>query len=169
MDTEAAIRGRRTHKAYGREPVDRHTGEELLDLARFAPNHHVTEPWRFRVVGPETFARLVAAGERSEEEKLRRAPTLVVASARLTGDEHERREDLLAAGCAVYIVLLAAHARGLASYWRTPKLFETAAGRAAAGLEDDEEFVALIHLGQPATVPPAKDRRPLEEYATFLP
>jgi nitroreductase len=66
-------------------------------------------------------------------------------------------------------VLLAAHARGLASYWRTPSLFETPAGRAAVGLPDDEEFVALIHLGAPATSPPAKERRPLADYAEFLP
>jgi nitroreductase len=169
MDVGTAVRTRRTHKAYERQPVDRATVEELLELARWAPNHHLTEPWRFRVIGPETFARLVAAGKPNEAEKLGRAPTLVVASARLTGDEHQNREDVLATACAVYIVLLAAHARGLASYWRTPALFETAAGCAAAGLEDDEEFVALIHLGQPATSPPAKERKPPAEYVEFLP
>src|SRR6516165_11846479 len=149
MDVEEAIRTRRTHKAYEPEAVDRGTVESLLELARWAPNHHLTEPWRFRVIGPETFDRLVAAGEPNEASKLGRAPTLVVASAKLTGDAHQNREDVLATGCAAYIVLLAAHARGLASYWRTPALFETPAARAAVGLEADEEFVALIHLGRP--------------------
>ncbi len=169
VEVETAIRNRRTHKAYEREPVDRETVEELLELARWAPNHHLTEPWRFRVVGPETFGRLVAAGKPNEAEKLGRAPTLVVASARLTGDDHQNREDLLATACAVYIVLLGAHARGLASYWRTPDLFESPAGRAAVGLEEDEEFVALIHLGRPATVPSPKERAPVDEYVRFLP
>ena len=85
----------------------------------------------------------------NEASKLGRAPTLVVASAKLTGDEYQNREDVLATACATYIVLLAAHARGLASYWRTPALLETPEGRAAVGLPDDEEFVALIHLGRP--------------------
>jgi nitroreductase len=76
---------------------------------------------------------------------------------------------VLATACAVYIVLLAAHARGLASYWRTPALLETQAGRAAVGLEADEEFVALIHLGRPATSPSAKERKPVGEYSQFLP
>ncbi|HEY4348920.1 MAG TPA: nitroreductase [Gaiellaceae bacterium] len=169
MDIDTAIRTRRTHKAYEREPLDRALVEELLDLARFAPNHHLTEPWRFRVIGPETLARLVAAGQPNEAAKLSRAPTLVVASAKLTGDAYQNREDVLATAAAVYIVLLAAHARGLASYWRTPGLLETPEGRAAVGLEDDEEFVALIHLGRPATAPPAKERKPLAEYARFLP
>jgi nitroreductase len=169
MDVEDAIRTRRTHKAYEPEPVDRGTVESLLELARFAPNHHLTEPWRFRVLGRETFDRLVAAGEPNEASKLGRAPTLVVASAVLTGDEYQNREDLLAAACAVYIVLLAAHSRGLASYWRTPALFETEAAREILGFEDGEEFMALIHLGRPATSPPAKERKPPSEYVEFLP
>jgi nitroreductase len=169
MDVEHAIRSRRSHKAYGQAPVDRQTLLELLELARWAPNHHLTEPWRFRVIGPETLERLIAAGQANEGEKLRRAPTLVVASAKLSGDAYQNREDALATACAVYIVLLAASARGLASYWRTPALFETAEGRAAAGLGDDEEFVALIHLGERVTTPTPKGRRAVEEISEFLP
>ena len=53
MELEEAIRTRRTHKVFGPEPVDRDTLLELFDLARWAPNHHLTNPWRFRVVGPQ--------------------------------------------------------------------------------------------------------------------
>jgi nitroreductase len=168
MEVEAAIHTRRTQKAFEPDPIDRSTIEELLELARWAPNHRLTEPWRFRVIGPESFARLVAAGEPNEASKLSRAPTLIVASAKLTGDDYQNREDVLATACAVYIVLLAAHGRGLASYWRTPALLETPAGRAAVGLEDGEEFVALIHLGRPATDPAAKERKPVDEFTEFL-
>ena len=168
MDVETAIRTRRTHKAYGREPVPREVVEELLALARWAPNHHLTEPWRFRVLGPETFEKLATAGPANEAEKLRRAPTLVVASAKLTGDEHQNREDVLATACAVYVVLLAAHARGLASYWRTPRVLQMREGQAVIGMGEDEEFVALIHLGPPVEQPVAKERRPVAEYVTFL-
>ena len=108
-------------------------------------------------------------GSRTKRAKLGRAPTLVVASAKLTGDDHQNREDVLATACAVYIVLLAAHARGLASYWRTPALFETEAARAIVGFDADEQFVALIHLGDPATSPPAKERKPVEAVTEFLP
>jgi nitroreductase len=168
VELEEAIRGRRTHKVFESRPVPREVVEELLELARWAPNHFVTEPWRFRVLGPEAFERLVAAGEPNERSKLGRAPTLVVASAKLTGDEHQNHEDVLATAVAVYIVLLAAHARGLATYWRTPRLLQSAEGRAAIGLEDDEEFVALIHLGDPVTQPVAKPRKSVDEYVQFL-
>jgi nitroreductase len=168
MDAEHAIRTRRTHKRFGREPVPREVVEELLELARWAPNHHLTEPWRFRVLGPVSLARLAATGRPGELEKLARAPTLVVASARLTGDEHQNHEDVLATACAAYIVLLAAHARGLASYWRTPRVLQSREGQAAIGMSADEQFVALLHLGPPVDDPPPKRRRTPAEYVTFL-
>jgi nitroreductase len=168
MDVEHAIRTRRTHKTFGAEAVPRGLLEELLSLARFAPNHHLTQPWRFRVLGPASLERLAATGKPGELEKLRRAPTLIVASAKLTGDEHQNHEDVLATACAVYIVLLAAHDRGLASYWRTPKVLQSPEGQAAVGLGDDEEFVALIHLGPRVDEPSAKERLSAAEYVEFL-
>src|SRR5207244_3200456 len=111
MDVFEAIRGRRTHKAFDAERVPRAELEELFDLARFAPNHHLTQPWRFRVLGPDTLARLKEAAGPAEAPKLDRAPTLVVASARLTGAQQQDEEDVCATAAAVYAVLLGAHAR----------------------------------------------------------
>ena len=129
----------------------------------------MTEPWRFRVLGPETFERLVAAGEPNERSKLGRAPTLVVASAKLTGDDapepRGRARDRRAPSTS------SCSPRTPAASPRTgerPKLLQTPEGRAAVGLEDDEEFVALIHLGDPVTQPMAKPRKDLDEYVQFL-
>src|SRR4051794_37820813 len=168
VDVRDVIRTRRTHKRFGSDRVPREVLEELLELARWAPNHHLTEPWRFRVLGPDSLARLAATGKPGELEKLSRAPTLIVASAKLTGDAHQNREDVLATACAVYIVLLAAHDRGLASYWRTPRVLQSRQGQAAVGMGEDETFVALIHLGPAVDEPAVKERRPLADYVTFL-
>jgi nitroreductase len=165
-----AIRGRRTHKAYGPEPVDRATLEELLELARWAPNHHLTQPWRFRVVGPAALARLQEAGGEKEAAKLLRAPTLVAASCVLTGDPVQDEEDLAAVASAVYAVLLGAHARGLAAYWRTPGLLRRPEGRAALGIPENEQVVALVHLGPKVNEPPAREaeRAPVGSFVQFL-
>src|SRR5579862_3655422 len=112
MDVETAIRMRRTHKQFGAEPVDDAVLRELLELARHAPNHHLTQPWRFRVLGPETRRRLEDAAGEKEAAKLRRAPTLVLVSAALSGDERTDEEDLHATAAAVYAILLGATARG---------------------------------------------------------
>ena len=168
MDVEQAIRGRRTHKAYGPEPVDHPTLDELLDLARWAPNHNLTNPWRFRVLGPEALERLKRAAGPEAAAKLDRAPTLVVCSCELGGDPVQDEEDLHATAVAAYIVLLAAHSRGLAGYWRTPEVLRTDAGREAVGLGPNERFVALIHLGHPVQTKPAPERAPAASVVTYL-
>jgi nitroreductase len=169
MEVEEAIRGRRTHKAYAPEPVDPATLDGLLELARWAPNHHLTNPWRFRVVGPEALARLKEAAGPESAAKLDRAPTLVIASVIQTGDEVQDHEDELATAVATYIVLLAAHARGLVGYWRTPGVLRTPEGRAAVGLAGDERFVALIYLGHPRQEQRPPERAPAGDYVTYLP
>jgi nitroreductase len=169
VDVETAIRTRRTHKQYAPDPVDRATVAELLDLARFAPNHHLTQPWRFRVLGPQTLARLKEAAGPKEAAKLDRAPTLVVASAALGGDPVQDEEDLHSTACAVYAVLLGATARGLASYWRTPAALRDPAIWRTLGFPEDERFVSLIHLGGPVSEPSPPVREPLDACAQFLP
>jgi nitroreductase len=168
MDVEVAIRTRRTHKAFRPDPVPREVLGELFDLARWAPNHNLTNPWRFRVLGPLSLERLKQAAGAEAASKLDRAPTLVVCSCVLDGDPVQDEEDLHATACAAYIVLLAAHARGLAGYWRTPEVLRTEAGREAVGLPRNERFVSLIHLGAPVQdkVPP--ERAPVADTATYL-
>jgi nitroreductase len=165
VDVEAAIRSRRTHKQYEPEPLEESVVRDLLDLARWAPNHKLTNPWRFRLLGPETRAAIDERAGEAEVLKLRRAPTLVLATAIVSDDPVLAEEDVLATGCAVYAVLLAATARGLASYWRTPPQVVLD----VVGLGADERPVALIHLGEPASDPPPKPREPLESVYSALP
>lgn len=168
MDVETAIRTRRTHKAFGPEPLEREQVEELLELARWAPNHNLTAPWRFRVVGPRALERLKQVAGPEGAAKLDRAPTLVIVSCALAEDPVQREEDLHATAVASYIVLLAAHARGLAGYWRTPGLLRSAAGRAAVDLPDDERFVGLLHLGTARQEKEPPERPPVERTTTWL-
>jgi nitroreductase len=168
MDVEQAIRDRRTHKAFAPEPVSPELLDELLDLARWAPNHHLTNPWRFHVLGPEALGRLKQAAGPEAASKLDRAPTLVAATAVRCDDAVRDEEDLLATGCATYIVLLAAHARGLAGYWRTPGVLRSAEGAAALGIPADERFVALIHLGWPRQEKDPPQRSPSSAVVTYL-
>ncbi len=165
---EQAIRERRTHKAFGPEPVGRQTLDELLELARWAPNHNLTNPWRFRVLGPEALANLKQAAGEEGAAKLDRAPTLVAASVVQTGDEVQDEEDVSASAAAVYIVLLAAHARGLVGYWRTPGVLRTEAGREALAVAPDERVLGLIHLGPQRQEKEPPERLPPGDYVTYL-
>jgi nitroreductase len=169
VNVEQAIRSRRTHKAYGPEPVDRGLLDELFELARWAPNHNLTNPWRFRVLGPESLARLKEAADPEAAAKLDRAPTLVVTSVVQTGDPVQDEEDYAAAAVAAYIVLLCAHARGLAGYWRTPAVLRTPGGCSAAGVPDGERAIGLLHLGPVRQEKDPPERAEPGEFVTYLP
>jgi len=172
MQLEQAIRTRRTHKAYTRRPVDPAVLDELLELARWAPNHHVTNPWRFRVLGKRTRKQLMELAEERQPGsavKLQRAPTLVAVSATLGGgDAAQDREDLFATAVAAYIVLLGAHGKGLAGYWRTVPLLDDPEGRRILGLGGEETVIGLLYLGTPVQEQRVPERASPVEYVTYL-
>jgi nitroreductase len=168
VEIDELIRTRRTQKAYEPAPVDPATLDALFELARWAPNHHLTNPWRFRVLGPRALEALKAAAGPESARKLDRAPTLVAASVVQSGDEIADEEDFAAAACASFIVLLGAHARGLDGYWRTPEVLRTPAGRAACRIGDGERVLGLLHLGRGKGEKAAPERAPLEDFRTFL-
>jgi nitroreductase len=171
MKLERAIRTRRTHKAFGPKALDAATLDELFDLARWAPNHHLTNPWRFRVLGRRSRERLMELAEadkRGSAVKLRRAPTLVAVSAELSGDRAQEREDVLATAVAAYIVLLGAHARGLAGYWRTVALLDEPPARELLGIAERETPLGLLYLGTPVQQQRVPERAPLEQVVRYL-
>jgi nitroreductase len=170
VDIDELIRSRRTHKAYDPAPIDAATLDELFELARWAPNHHLTNPWRFRVLGPQALEALKAAAGPENAAKLERAPTLVAASVVQDGSDPDTAdEDHAAAAVATYIVLLGAHARGIGGYWRTPGVLHTPEGRAACGVPEGEKILGLIHLGRARGERPAPERAPLDDFREFLP
>ncbi len=171
MDVEKAIRSRRTHKAFDAEPLEPRVLDELFELASWAPNHHLTNPWRFRVLGERTRERLMRLAESEQPGaavKLQRAPTLVAVSAQQNGDAAQDREDLLATAVAAYLVLLGAHARGFAGYWRTVALLDDLRGRAVLDLGPTETPLGLLYLGRPVQEQRVPERAPLSDLVSYL-
>jgi nitroreductase len=171
MDVEQAIRTRRTHKAFGTAPLSGETLDELFELASWAPNHHLTNPWRFRVLGERTREQLMTLAEvvqPGSAVKLARAPTLVAVTAHMSGDPVQDREDLLATAVSAYLVLLGAHARGLAGYWRTVALLDDPRAREMLGLEPSETPVGLLYLGLPVQEQRVPERAPLAAVVRYL-
>ena len=166
VEVEEAIRRRRTLKAFRPEEIPEATVRELLELGVLAPNHHLTEPWRFWVLGPETLAKLVEA---TGDVKLTRSQTAVLVGITGAADEKEAEEDYAAAACAIQTMMLAARGRGLASYWRTPGVFSRPAFRETVGVGDDVRLVGLMHVGWPAEDFPEAPRRHAGHLTQWLP
>ncbi len=146
--------------------------DQLIDAATWAPNHKRTWPWRFTVLTGESRARFGAelseaadaAGlpeakvVKTRTKYLRSPALLVVWVVRQPDDDPVRaRENRDATAAAVQNLLLAATARGLASYWGSiPDVLVPAARRVAGVTFDDP--VAVVYLGWPTSAVPAPAR-----------
>jgi nitroreductase len=166
VDVEDAIRARRTLKEFRDEPVPGTVVRELLELAVLAPNHHLTQPWRFWVLGRETLERL---SEVTGDRKLLRSPTAVVAGVARSDDAQQADEDYAATACALQNAMLAARGRGLASYWRTPGVFRHPGFAATVGVPDDVRLVGVLHLGWPVNGFPEAPPRTAAAHTRWLP
>lgn len=172
-----ALRERRTVHDFLAEPVPEALIEEALDCARWAPNHHRTEPWRVYLLGARARtaiahanAALVAAarGERAAEIKRDRwlaMPGWLVMTSPLSADDALReREDYAACCCAAQNFMLALWAAGVGVKWTTGKIVSTAEFAAAVGFDSDaEQVVGLFWYGWPATVID-QHRRPVSAF-----
>ncbi|MCS7051977.1 MAG: nitroreductase family protein, partial [Thermomicrobium sp.] len=124
----AALRSRRSVKAVRPDPVPQELIQQVLEAANWAPNHHLTQPWRFFVLRGEArralgdvLARdpsLSPAKREAIRQKPLRAPVVIAVA--VEPDPHRPLLDELCAGAAaVQNLLLAAHALGLGAIWRT--------------------------------------------------
>jgi nitroreductase len=166
VDVDEAIRTRRTLKAFTTQPVDEAVVRELLALAVLAPNHHGTEPWRFWVVGPETLAKL---SEKTGDTKLLRSQTAIVVGVLRNEDPAEAEEDFAAVACALENLMLAARARGLASFWRTPGVLDRRSFAKTVGIPDTVRPIGVVHLGFPGEPFPETPERTAEPFTRWLP
>lgn len=181
MNILDAIQGRRSIKRFADRPVSREEFERLLAAATLAPNHRLTQPWRFYVLGPdarEAYGR--ALGDRKAKKQPdpvrademrntvaaehRALPGMLVVSVVDSQDPEQREEDYAATMMAIQTLMLLAVDMGLGTSIKTGAVMADPAARAAAGVADGERIVAVINVGVPAEIPPAKARSSADQF-----
>jgi nitroreductase len=186
MKTSDAINSRRSIKKFTDREIARAEIEQLLDAAIQAPNHRMTQPWRFYVLGPEARrawgtalgdrkARKIedaAAGQMVREKvagEHAALPAMLVVAMVLDENPEIREEDYAAVMMAVQNLSLAGTAIGLGTHIKSGAIMEDPAARAAAGVADGERIVAVVNIGEPADVPEQKPRAPASSHTQWLP
>lgn len=188
MDVLTAIHSRRSNGLAEETEVPEDIISQVLEAGTWAPSHHKTEPWRYFVMTGdgrrqlgEAMAAIAAEGMTPEEkvekqknlekqkQKPMRAPVVIAVAVE---PSEEERVDTLEEYGAVYAsiqnMLLAAHALGLAAFWRTgahcyhPKMNEL------FGVSGQGKVLGLIYIGYPMREMKEGRRRPVEQVTTWI-
>jgi nitroreductase len=157
----ALVRRRRTNMRVDPErAVDAELINGLCAIATWAPNHKMTEPWRFAVVtgsaraglGRLTAEHMAAMGETNEAKldktrgKYVRTPVVLVVGCEST-QPGRQAEDRDAVSAAVQNILLGATAAGLNSYWGTGAICHAPEVKALCGFAPETDIIAAVYLG----------------------
>jgi nitroreductase len=178
---EELIRSRRTIHEFQPEPPPREIILHAIDLARWAPNHLLTEPWHFYLLGPatvEAIARLnaeIVAGNKGTEagraklEKWRAIPGWIVVTCDSSEDPIRSREDYAACCCAVHNFSLYLSSVGIGVKWTTGEVTRDPNFYDLIWVNPElETVVALLWYGYPAEIPQTT-RKPLSQILVELP
>lgn len=187
MDVMQAIHSRASVTAFRPDVPDRDLVMKLLEAAVRAPNHRLTEPWTFYVMGEDSkrrFAdlRRTNRARRFEDPEAAEAqpalekayagametPVIIAVSTLVADDPVQREEDYAATFCAIENLLLAAVSLGLGTYLRTGDILDEPELAALLGLPANQRVVGIIYLGYPAEEPNPRRRTPAAEKTRWL-
>lgn len=185
MNVQDAIEARVSVKDYEPTPVPREQVERLLELANLVPNHRMTEPLEYRVMGDgakRAYAEALAGRKtkriddpdtaRAVTEKVVRrhmsVPTMIAVLVHQNEDPEIREEDWATAFMAMQNLSLAAVEMGLGTHIKTGAVMGEPSMRRALEVADDHRVAAVVFLGEPAELPQAKKRFPAADRTRWL-
>lgn len=179
MDITELIKTRRSIKTFKTLPIDHTIVTELLNTAIWAPNHKMTQPWRFIILkdsSKKKYAQLkkkMAYDEMSEAEesvrqkhadityqKIHDIPLILIAVIEQNEDPEIAQEDYAACACVIDNFMLLAWDQGIGTAWKTFKGKEDI--KEFLNIQQNEKVVGVIYTGYPESIPDTKPRASLE-------
>ena len=174
------IRGRRTIKLFLQTPVNRQVILDAIEVARWAPNHHVTEPWHFYLLGENAMKvnveliRQITADIKDAKRADFKAqaateiPGWLVVTCRRSEDEALQREDYASCCCAMQNLMLYLSEAGVGSKWATGAIVEDKRFFDMLGADQEQELVVgVLRYGYPKIVP-TQSRKDISDIVTEL-
>jgi nitroreductase len=187
MDPLNALLSRTSIRHFRTDPVPTEVIGQLLECAVRAPNHKLTQPWRFVVLtqgARDRFAEIRAqhrlkrfadpssAEAQSAAEKVRReareVPVYILVASVMNPDPLTREEDYAATMMAVENLIVAAQMVGLGTYLRTGGVMQDPQLLDLARMPPELRIVAVISVGYPAGQPAPKPRKPYTELTQWI-
>jgi nitroreductase len=182
------IRHRRSVKPerYTGVPVSDEIINQMLENARWAPTHALTEPWRFFVFKEEGIQKLAAfqanlyktntpADQFNEAryEKMLSSPLkashiILIGMVRQETQKIPVVEEIAAVSCAVQNMMLTATAYGVGSYWSTGGMVYKPEMKTFLGLGEHDQCLGMIYVGNYEGELIESPRKPISEKSTWI-
>ncbi|MDX2000931.1 MAG: nitroreductase [Chitinophagales bacterium] len=162
------------------EKVDDAIVKQMLENANWAPNHHLTEPWRFRVYTGTALQQLADLFENiyrtanssvvideSKIEKMRNNPLrsshAIAIGLKRHADKLPEFEEIAAVACAVQNMYLTISAyEGVGGFWSTGGVTNIPTAKAHFGLEETDKLMGFFYLGKYEGPRPEGHRKPID-------
>lgn len=178
MDFGELTRSRRTVHNYTTGPVDRALVEEALALSLWAPNHRLTYPWIYTIVGAEARAKIAdlsvelksLKGEMSDIKKQATrdkttTPAYAISLGLRKGDPKTLHEDYATLACSVQIASLYLWKHKIGTKWTTGGGWSHARTYEILGLNPGEvQLEGALLIGIPHVMPPVPERPALAKF-----
>lgn len=188
MSVLDVIRTRRSVGQFKPDPVPPEVITELLEAAVWTPNHRLTEPWSFYVLGPESKRRFAEIRRDARRDALpdphapeaqpalqklydttANTPVIIVFAASGHNDPEVKEENEWATFGAAYAFMLGAWAKGIGTYFRTGRgVLGSPDLRTLLNLPSGHRIIGVVYAGYPETVP-QKKRTPAAQKTVWLP
>ncbi len=184
----ALIKDRRTiyPEFYSDRKVHKEQIDTILNSAIWAPNHGMTQPWRFKVFideGKQKLANFLEEmyvthipKERQTDIKRARMQNRPAAASAIIAVCMERQasekipeiEEVMAVACAVQNMYLTCTAYGLGGFWSTPKFMSLTDTNEFLGLGEKDKCLGFFYIGYPSTDWPKGQRKPIEYVTEWI-
>ena len=179
---EDLIISRRTiHNFIPDKIPDRNLINQAINVACWAPNHHLTEPWHFYLLGRETIASICELnreitididGAHSAEQKFKRwssIPGWIIVTCQKSEKDITNQEDYAACCCAIQNLMLFLWSNNIGTKWSTGAVIRDDRCYEIAWIDKKiEKIVGLIWYGYPLETS-STTRKNLEQVLTELP
>jgi nitroreductase len=160
MEIKEIIENRRIIKKFKQDPVDLDLLKSWLQVATWAPNHRMTEPWEVLFLGPDTRVKI------NHKTNFGQAPIAIAILSKHGSTEIEKNENMVAVSCFIQNFMLLAWSNGVGTSWSSIGVSQSV--RSMLNVPDDYEVVGIFGVGYPEEIPLVKNRTKIDNKITHL-